>query len=171
MWVLLQGSRVKSSWSRLDVDRNGAPPPLAETDHRQAAPGGVPGQNGEPDVHRVESPRLLDDEADAEGDDDLGNDGDVEWALGVAGALQSAGVCQRDCDQDAGQTQHPEESGPDLDDCGLIHAEDGKKLAGKEQKEEADEPRTYDSIAGGDVHRLLGSVAVARPEILAGHGC
>ena len=76
--------------------------------------------------------RLLDHEADAQRHDDLRDDRDVERALGVARALQPAGVGQRDGDEKTRDTEHPQKLDADLDDGRVVHAEEGQQLAREE---------------------------------------
>ena len=59
----------------------------------------MPREDGEPDVDRIESARLLNHEADSERDDHLRDDRDVERAARVARALQPAGVSKSDGDK------------------------------------------------------------------------
>ena len=86
-------------------------------------------------------PTLLDDEADAERHDDLRDDRDVERALRVAGALQSAGVGERDGDEQPRNAEHAQQLDADLDDRRLVHAEHGEQLAREEEEEQPDERR------------------------------
>jgi hypothetical protein len=53
---------------------------------------------------------MLDHEADAERQEDLRYDRDVERALGVAGALEAAGIGQGRGDEEAGDAEDPQQS-------------------------------------------------------------
>src|SRR2546427_460792 len=64
-------------------------------------------QDRRPDVGWMQLPCRLDQRAQAEWDDDLGHDRDVERRPGVAGALESPRV--RECDRDE-QPRHTEEA-------------------------------------------------------------
>src|SRR3712207_3406812 len=118
-----------------DVHMDGAPLPLVEAGHAEGAAGGVADQDGEPDVERVEGGGLLDGEADAERDDHLGDDGDVERAAGVAGPLEAARVGEGDGDEEAGEGEDAQELRADLDHGGLVHPEDAQELAGDEEED------------------------------------
>ena len=52
-------------------------------------------ENREPDVDGIQTSRLPNYQTDPERDEYLGNDRDVERALGIAGPLQPPGVGQR----------------------------------------------------------------------------
>src|SRR5829696_7668240 len=86
-----EGARARAE----SVDADRAPLALVEPDHAQRGTRRVTDEDRDPDVHRLERGELLDHEADAERDDDLRDDGDVERALGVARALQAAGEGER----------------------------------------------------------------------------
>ena len=63
----------------------------------------MPCKNGEPDVYRFEMAKLPDCKADTKRNDDLRDDRDIERTLGVASALQTAGVGQGDGNKEAGE--------------------------------------------------------------------
>src|SRR5262249_61278045 len=73
---------------RFDCYRDVAPLPLLEANHTQPAPRHVTDKNRDPNVNRVQPACLLDHVADTEGYDDLRDDRNIEWALGVSRPLQ-----------------------------------------------------------------------------------
>src|SRR5918996_4034339 len=67
-----------SGTGRLDLHKDVAPLPLAEPQDAQRAARGVSQHDRQPDVRRSEAPDGLEYGADAEGHDDLRDDGDTE---------------------------------------------------------------------------------------------
>src|SRR5262245_24325735 len=77
------------------------PFPLSEPHDAEGGAGEMAEDDGEPDVAGGERPDHLDQGAHADGDRDLRGQGDIERAACVAGALQAAGVDERDGDEEA----------------------------------------------------------------------
>ena len=127
-------------------------------------------QDRDPDVDRVERAELLKDEADTERHDDLRRDGNIERALRVTGALQTAGVRQRNRDKHPRYAEDPQQLHADFDDRRIAHPEDRQELARDEQKEQPDHGRAADAVPRGDVYGLIRAFRVTRAEVLAGNG-
>src|SRR5215213_8769746 len=136
----------------IDVYRNGAPLSLVESRHARHATGGVTHQNRDPDVDWFQGARAPDEEADAQGNQNLRDDRDVEWALGISRSLKSAGVSQSRGDQQAGHAEDPEQLDPDLHYGRLVHSENGQQSAGEAEKEDADESGSANPVTSGYVH-------------------
>src|SRR5689334_17890631 len=83
----------------LRLDLYSFPLPLPEPNHAQRATRCMSREDCEPDVERNELAYLLNHKTYSERHDHLRDDRDVEWATRVARALQSAGVSQRDGDE------------------------------------------------------------------------
>src|SRR2546423_1368005 len=157
------------SGTRVDVHGDVAPPSLIEPQHAQCATRRVANENRDPDVERLECTSLLDHEADPQWHEHLRDDRDVEWALGVAGSLKSAGVGQRDRDEQPRHAEHMQELRSDLDDRGLVQAEHRQQLPRKEEKEGSHENGDGETEACRDVHRLRSPIRLAGAEVLSGH--
>src|SRR5262245_26371721 len=127
---------------RVDVHSNTPPFPLIESQHTQRASRDVPDEDRDPNINGVEVARALNDEADAERDDHLRDDRDVEWALRVAGALEAAGVGERDGDEQARDAQDVQELHAEVDNRTPVHAEDREQLPRNEQEQRADQRGT-----------------------------
>src|SRR5262249_50865339 len=138
---------------RFDAYRDVAPLLLLEANHTQPAPRHVTGKNRDPNVNRVQPACLPDHEADTEGYDDLRDDRNIERAPGVSRPLQSTRVGERDCDEKTRDAQHAQKLDADLDDGGLVHAEDGEQLSREGQEEESDERRAGEPEARRYAHR------------------
>ena len=114
------------------------PLPLVEPHHAQRAARRVPDEDRDPDVDRIQRAGLLDHEADAERHDDLRDDRDVERALGVARALQPAGVGERDGDeQTRTRSARAAAATPISTTAGSFMPKIGEQLPREEQEEDA----------------------------------
>src|SRR5688500_14146324 len=83
----------------LDINLDVPPLLLAESGDAEDTPGEVADEDGRPDVGRAEPARRLQDGADAERDNDLRDDRDIERTARVTRALQAAGVAEGDGDE------------------------------------------------------------------------
>src|SRR5688572_11771400 len=92
-----------------------------------------------PNMHRFERRYLLRDHDDPKRHGDLGCERNVERTFRVAGSLEAAIVSQRDCDEESGDAQHPQELDADLDNGRFIHAEDAEQLLREEKEEQSDD--------------------------------
>src|SRR6476661_3239269 len=151
------------------VDCYRAPLLLAEPEHAQHAASRVAGEDREPDVDWVEGAGLLNDETDAQWNNDLGNDGDEERALSIAGSLQSSGIGECDCNQETGDTENPKQPNSDIDHSGLSHPEDPQEDPRKKEKAEANQRGSGKTEPGRDMHCLLGPIGTASTEVLASY--
>src|SRR5687768_15379340 len=86
---------------RLDVDVNPAPFALPEPQDAEAGAHQVAEHNRQPDVAGLERTDRLDDRAHPDRHENLRDDGNVQRTPRVAGALQTAGVTERDGDEKA----------------------------------------------------------------------
>jgi len=116
---------------------NGAPLPLTEAQHAQHATRHMPGENGEPDVDRVELPHLLDYETDPERHEDLRDHRDVQRTLRISGPLHPPRVGQRHGDEQPGNAEHMEKLDTDVHDDRVVHSEHGEQLPWQEQEEQS----------------------------------
>src|SRR3954464_6565898 len=98
----------------------------------------MPEDDRQPDARRLELPGALQVEAQAERDDDLGDERDEERAAGVAGALQSAGIRQRERDEESRDTQVAQQLSADQHDRGIVETEGAEQLLGEEQEDDPD---------------------------------
>src|SRR2546426_541275 len=108
---------------RLYLNPDAAPLSLAEPQDAQRAARHMAEQDRRPNVGWMQLPRRLDQRAQAEWDDDLGHDRDVERRPGVAGALESPRVRECDRDEQPRYTEEAEELHPEPNDHRVGHAE------------------------------------------------
>src|SRR4051794_8067131 len=69
-----------SGLGRLDIDDDVSPLALHKSADRECGPRHMAGEDGEPDMDRLEGGDIFDNEADRERNDDLRDDRDVEGA-------------------------------------------------------------------------------------------
>src|SRR3954462_1858608 len=89
-----------------DIHGDRAPLSPIEAPHAERTSRSVTEKNGDPDVYGIERAHSLKHKTNREGHDHLRDDRDVKRPLCVPRALQSAGVSERDGNQQAGHTQH-----------------------------------------------------------------
>ena len=112
-------------------------PPLAlpKAERAEAGSGNVPQDDGQPDVRRRQPPSVLNDPAIPQRKDDLGYDGDVEGAFGVARTLKSPGVGEGQANEETGNRQVTQELHSDAQSHGIGHSEHAEKKVWNQQKE------------------------------------
>ena len=129
----------------------------------------MPGENGEPDVDRVELPHLLDYETDPERHEDLRDHRDVQRTLRISGPLHPPRVGQRHGDEQPGNAEHMEKLDTDVHDDRVVHSEHGEQLPWQEQEEQSHERRHRQSVARRDMNRLRRAIRMAGAEVLPRH--
>src|SRR5436190_5782386 len=149
----------------INLDR--APVTLTEAQDAQDASRQMAREYREPDVDRLQRRHLPYHEADAERNDDLGGDRDVERRLGVSRPLQPARIRQRRRNREAGHTQHAKQLHADVHDSRIVHAEDRQQLAREEQEEQAHENGNAEAEPCRDTHDGNGAIRILRTEVLA----
>ena len=122
-----------------------------------------------PDVDRVEPARSLDDEADAEGNDDLRDDRDIEWTLGVARSLESAGVGERDGDEESGEGEHAQQLHAKVHNKAIVHPENREKLPREEEEAGSENGSGREADASRDLDPGDRAFGLARSQILSGY--
>jgi hypothetical protein len=120
---------------RSNVHHDLAPAALAEPGDAERGASDVADDNGQPDIVGLQRSENLDGEAHAHRQQHLGNEGDIEGALRVAGPLKPASVGEGGCDEEAGNAEVAQELDAQVDHFGVSHAKDGQELPGRQEKE------------------------------------
>src|SRR5436190_14875789 len=97
----------------------------------------MPDENRGPHARGLKMSRLGEKEADARRQQHLRNERDVERTSRVACALQSAGIRQRDSDEEAGDAQESKQLSTEPHDRRIAQAEYAKQLIRNQQEERA----------------------------------
>ena len=100
------------------------PSPLIESEHTQQASREMPGKNREPDIDRIQRRECLQKETDAERNDDLRNDGDVERTSCIACPLKPTGVRERNSHEQSRKREYMHQLHGNRDNLRIMHAED-----------------------------------------------
>ena len=152
-----------------DVDRDPSPFPLIESQHAEPASGRMADKDRDPDVNRMQRSRSLDHVTDTKWHHDLRNDRDVERALRISRSLQSAGVCQRDGDEETRQTQDVKELDANPHYDWIVHSEYRQQLSRDKEEQRTDDRRAAETNSSGYVHGRRGAVGFAGTKILTSY--
>src|SRR4030095_13825733 len=144
-----------SLWARgLDVDRDRSPLALLEPHDAQRRARRMADDDRRPDVGPVEAVHRLEQRAESERDDHLRDDRDEKWAARVAGALETAGVAERDGDEETRHTQVEQQQPSYRQDHRVGHSEDRQQVARNEHEHRTDDDRDAETDLRRDRYPL-----------------
>src|SRR4030095_876104 len=169
--VIVARNYIASRPHRLYIHRNRSPFLLPESRDAENAADEVPQDDRGPDICWHQRPRCLDDRAQSKRNRNLRDDGHVERASCVAGALQATVVAERYRDEQTGDTQVPKQLSSDRQDERIRHAEGRKQVLGHQQKGRADDSSGGKADVRRHTYAFSRAVRIACTEVLTGNGC